>query len=63
MPMTIELMLSLSDEQVARLPAKLARANEDFMEDEADLTPAQAQAEWLDNMQRATMSHEHAQRH
>ena len=54
MPMTIELMLSLSDEQVARLPAKLARANEDFMEDEADLTPAQAQAEWLDNMERAT---------
>lgn len=54
MPMTIELMLSLTDEQVAALPENLARANREFMEEEADLSVAEAQAQWLESMEDAS---------
>jgi hypothetical protein len=54
MPMTIELMLSLTDEQVARLPQRLVRDNEEFMEEEAGLTADEAREAWLESMQDAT---------
>ena len=46
MPMVTELMLSLTDEQVADLPSRLAKDNEEFAEDEEDRPVHQVQAEW-----------------
>ena len=54
MPMTIELMLSLSDGQLALLPEKLARDNEEFMEEEAELSEAEAREAWLESMEDAS---------
>lgn len=54
LPMTIELMLSMTDEQVAALPDNLARANREFMEEEADLGVPEAQAQWLESMEDAS---------
>ncbi len=47
-PMGVELMLSLSDEQLARLPPRLEKDNRELEEDEAGLTPAETHARWLD---------------
>ncbi len=46
LPMVTELLLSMSDEQVAALPALLAESNRDFMEDEEDVPLSEMQAEW-----------------
>lgn len=54
MPMTIELMLSLSDGQLALLPDKLARDNEEFMEEEAGLSEAEAREAWFESMEGAS---------
>ncbi len=54
MPMTVELMLSLTDAQLAELPEKMARDNQEFMEEEAELELSEAQAQWLENMEDAT---------
>lgn len=45
-PIGVEIMLSLSDEQVAELPEKLKRDNEELAEDEADLTPEESRERW-----------------
>jgi hypothetical protein len=45
-PMVIELLLSLSDEQVAGLPERLAEDNEKFSEDETEKPLEEIQAEW-----------------
>lgn len=46
MPMVTELVLSLSDEQVARLPERLEKDNEKLAEDEFGKPAEQVQAEW-----------------
>ena len=50
MSMTIELMLSLTDAQVAELPANLERANEEFAEDELDVELSEIRENWADSM-------------
>ena len=45
-PMVIEMMLSLSDDQLARLPERLSKDNEDFDEDEDERPIDEVQAEW-----------------
>jgi hypothetical protein len=49
MPMVTELLLSLTDEQVARLPERLARDNDDLSEDEQGRPLAEVQARWAKN--------------
>ena len=51
MPMTVELMLSLSDSQVAALPANFEHGNEEFMEDEVDADITEARERWVKSMQ------------
>ncbi len=46
LPFVTEMMLSLSDEQVARLPERLEEDNEKFSEDEFDKPLDEVQAEW-----------------
>jgi hypothetical protein len=46
LPFVIEMMLSLSDEQVARLPERLEKDNDEFAEDEFDKPLDEVQAEW-----------------
>ncbi len=46
MPMVTEMLLSLTDEQVARLPEKLEKDNAEFAEDEFDRPLDEVQAEW-----------------
>jgi hypothetical protein len=46
LPFVTEMMLSLSDEQVARLPERLERDNDRFAEDEFDKPLDEVQAEW-----------------
>ena len=46
LPFVTEMMLSLTDEQVARLPERLAKDNEKFAEDEFDKPLDEVQAEW-----------------
>lgn len=46
MPMIIELLLSMNDEQVAALPALLTESNRDFMESEEDASVSEMQKEW-----------------
>jgi hypothetical protein len=46
LPFVTEMMLSLSDEQVARLPERLEKDNDEFAEDESDRTLDEVQAEW-----------------
>lgn len=48
MPMVTELLLSLSDEQVERLPARLKKDNDEFSEDERDRPLAEVQEEWAE---------------
>lgn len=50
MSMTIELMLSLSDAQVAELPARLEKANAEFAEDELDIELSEVRENWADSM-------------
>ena len=47
MPMMVDMLLSLSDEQVERLPERLAKDNEEFGEDERDRPLEEVQAEWM----------------
>ncbi len=58
MPMVTELVLSLSDEQVTRLPERLEEDNRKLAEDEFDKPVEQVQAEWakeyMDTMSRFT---------
>ncbi len=49
--MTIELMLSLTDAQVAELPANLEQANEEFAEDELDVELGEVRENWADSME------------
>ncbi len=51
MTMTIELMLSLSDDQVDELPARLEQSNEEFVEEELDVDLSEARANWAQSMQ------------
>ena len=46
LPFVTEMMLSLSDEQVARLPERLEKDNDEFAEDEFDRSLDDVQAEW-----------------
>ena len=46
LPFVTEMMLSLSDEQVTRLPERLEKDNDEFAEDESDRTLDEVQAEW-----------------
>jgi hypothetical protein len=50
MPMFTEMLLSLSDEQVARLPERLDEDNEKFSEDEQDQSPEEIQEEWFEGV-------------
>lgn len=50
MSMTIELMLSLTDAQVAELPARLEKANAEFAEDELDIDLSEVRENWADSM-------------
>ena len=50
MSMTIELMLSLTDAQVAELPARLEKANAEFAEDELDIDLSEVRDNWADSM-------------
>ena len=45
-PIAIEVLQGLSDEQVAQLPAGFAKSNEDLLEDEADGDRTEHQAAW-----------------
>ena len=47
MPMMTEMLLSLSDEQIERLPGRLDDDNEEFEEDEDDRPLDEVQAEWM----------------
>ena len=49
-PMTIELMRSMTDEQVARLPRKLAASNDDIAKPERGKSLDSAQAGWRDEV-------------
>jgi hypothetical protein len=49
MPAAIKMMRSLTDEQVAALPAKLEKSNVELAEDEFDLALADVQAAWADD--------------
>jgi|GEM_PF-858859 len=51
MSMTVELMLSLTDAQVAELPANLEQANEEFVEEELDVELSEARENWAESMQ------------
>lgn len=46
LPTTTEILLSLTDEQVARLPEKLSKDNEELAEDEAGLSLNEIQEHW-----------------
>ena len=45
-PMVIEMMLSLNDDQVARLPERLSKDNDEFDEDEDERPLDEVQEEW-----------------
>jgi hypothetical protein len=45
-PIAVEVMLSLDDEQVSELPRRLERDNERLEEDEAGLSPLELQRRW-----------------
>lgn len=45
-PLAVEMMLSLDDEQVADLPRRLERDNEELAEEEAGLRPAELEKRW-----------------
>ena len=45
-PLAVEMMLSLDDEQVADLPRRLERDNEELAEEEAGLSPAELEKRW-----------------
>lgn len=49
MPIAIRLMQSLTDEQVAGLPARLEKSNQEFEEDELDVELAEVQEAWADD--------------
>ena len=49
MSMTIELMLSLTDAQVAELPARLEKANAEFVEEELDIDLSEVRENWADS--------------
>jgi hypothetical protein len=46
LPMVTELLMSLSDEQVARLPERLEKDNREFSEDELDTPVDEIQEDW-----------------
>ena len=46
-PMFTEMLLSLSDEQVAKLPLRLDKDNKEFSEDEHDRSLEEIQEDWL----------------
>lgn len=47
MPFVTQMMMSLSDEQVARLPERFEQDNREFAEDELDRSVDEIQAEWM----------------
>jgi len=47
-PIATEMLLSLDEEQVARLPEKFERDNEELAEDEAGLAETELQQRWLE---------------
>ena len=47
MPFVTQMMMSLSDEQVARLPERFAKDNREFAEDELDRSLEEIQADWM----------------
>ncbi|MGE0622957.1 MAG: DUF6279 family lipoprotein [Pseudomonadales bacterium] len=47
MPFVTQMMMSLSDEQVARLPERFEKDNREFAEDELDRPLEEIQAEWM----------------
>ena len=49
MPAAIELMQSLTDEQVAALPARLEKSNQEIAEDELDVALDQVQEVWAED--------------
>lgn len=49
MPLIIDMLAGLSDEQVAALPARLAESNIEWSESETGLSPAEAQAAWAED--------------
>ena len=49
MPAAIKMMRSLTDEQVAALPAKLEKSNEELAEDEFDVALPDVQAAWAED--------------
>lgn len=49
MPAVIKMMRSLTDEQVAALPAKLEKSNEELAEDELDVALPGVQAAWAED--------------
>jgi len=49
MPTAISLMQSLTDAQVAALPARLEKSNQEFEEDELDIALAEVQEAWADD--------------
>lgn len=51
MPMTIHLLKSLSDEQVASLPVQLERSNLELMEDEMGVSLEEAQTQWAEDIE------------
>lgn len=50
-PLIVEMMVSLTDEQVAELPAKLEKSNIEIAEPELEGDLASAQAEWAEDLQ------------
>jgi hypothetical protein len=53
MPAAIHLLTSLSDEQVAALPAKLEKSNLDITEQDLDLSVEQIQSRWAEDFEDA----------
>ena len=53
MPGSIEILLSLTDAQVAALPVKLERSNVEIAEDEVDVPLADIQAGWAEDFEDA----------
>lgn len=51
LPAAAHILASLSDEQVAALPARLEKSNIEFSEDELDASETQIQAEWADDFE------------
>ncbi len=51
MPLAVNLLASLTDEQIAELPARLEESNRDIEKDEIDLDLEEAQAAWSKDLE------------